>query len=970
MDQKRISQMLDVLLFPYLDPGLAKMDCFRKRYKAYQAYMEISGNRPADLQRKRDGNKEYQKATSELLKYLEARSRSGIQSYDDILMLCEFYYPFMEVEKNEGIAEDGISECYFNNLSRIASSLLTYRDGIVAIRFWNTDEGDMFHSLDVFDKVQIWNVLCRVMVPDVLIAAFAVECGLSMDALHGQKPYISLADKLLVKTLQKGMAENHLHFNAGFDYEAIWLKAMNVGRLYRQDKEAGDAGKENGGRIWAAAIFRMLSAEFFMDGTGRDNAERSNFVSWIKKNEDAEALAILRALLTGEARGGMSKRADQCEWLYALATSSERNGGRDCLLEGVYQECQEFKVSSEFLLLFHAFEHCKKHPEDGCFKKIFLQYLRIKNEWFQNKQQSGMVPGLRHFQQYFAEAKQAEVSMGGNGELAMDVFRAQARQTYLKKLEIRIAPQIDFHMLSGANGRGDKGYIKEKLCKQLSGVFSLYRRYLLESVMGLKKANEQLDLERQKMQRGKFSYKGELKSVYEENGGGTGGFSIPTLGVVYHLLKAENLDYVSGFSCARAISKTSGANIGHRFFLREAMAEVTETMEELRGEVSFLNEYLVGLDAASDENAMEPWMFAPAYNRMRSRKKTKPIMRMRGENAAQYSAVQNVGFTYHVGEDFRHVASGLRHVDEVMERFHYKAGDRLGHAIVLGTDIGKWVEKHAIAVLPLGEYLDNLLWIWGKSAYDGVTLSIQFERLEREILRRAREIYGNRGGEITVMMLYEAYKKKFLERHREIINRLNERMDRKGEKKEARGCCKHMGCDCEACEGDRHPWDEEKLVYANYCPVFEENRSKVIQYAIKENDVAVFKELQEHLLQKIEQRGIYIETNLTSNVVIGGMEDMRDHPIFRMNVLPSAGHHVMVTVNSDDPVVFNTNVENELSYIYHAMGHGGHAKEDILNWIDKIRQNGMDASFIQREKDPVTLLKEVSGILDDLSRYG
>ena len=56
-------------------------------------------------------------------------------------------------------------------------------------------------------------------------------------------------------------------------------------------------------------------------------------------------------------------------------------------------------------------------------------------------------------------------------------------------------------------------------------------------------------------------------------------------------------------------------------------------------------------------------------------------MQISTEGIQQYSTIQNMGFTYHVGEDFRHIASGLRHVDEVIENFHYKAGDRLGHAI-------------------------------------------------------------------------------------------------------------------------------------------------------------------------------------------------------------------------------------------------------------------------------------------------
>lgn len=55
----------------------------------------------------------------------------------------------------------------------------------------------------------------------------------------------------------------------------------------------------------------------------------------------------------------------------------------------------------------------------------------------------------------------------------------------------------------------------------------------------------------------------------------------------------------------------------------------------------------------------------------------------------------------------------------------------------------------------------------------------------------------------------------------------------------------------------------------------------------------------------------------------------------------------MVTVNSDDPMIFNTSSENELAYIYHAMNYRGYGKESVLEWVDKVRQFGMDSSFTQ-----------------------
>ena len=104
---------------------------------------------------------------------------------------------------------------------------------------------------------------------------------------------------------------------------------------------------------------------------------------------------------------------------------------------------------------------------------------------------------------------------------------------------------------------------------------------------------------------------------------------------------------------------------------------IARALEEIREAIPGLNEYIVGIDAASDENAMEPWMFSPAYKVIRSHKFIKPVMEAES-GGERFKRIQNIGFTYHVGEDFRHVISGLRHVDEVLEEFSYKAGTDWG----------------------------------------------------------------------------------------------------------------------------------------------------------------------------------------------------------------------------------------------------------------------------------------------------
>lgn len=951
MNRTRINQILGVLLFPYLDPELDQRDFLLERYQAYEEYLLIKGNRISDLDQKQQKSRKYQQTTENLITYLADRSKAGIKSYDDLLMLCELYYPVGENYGKE------ISRVYLDKIEEIAVSLLTYRDGVPAIRTWNNavDNGkeDIFFSRYVFDKVQIWNMLCCYMVPDIFIAAFAVICGWDETVLYGQKPYISLADKLFVKSLKKGIAENHLHFNAGFDYESIWLNTMNPYSCYQQREHMAENEWKN---LCRASAFRLtaalyLSTEVFLE---------QGFASWME-----------RTGLDGFAAGDMDRDFAESMMKELGLFENERTmkEGTDYLLETVYPHYIELKTSSEFILLFQCYRYAR-HQDDLAFSGMFLQYLRIKNDFFQNIQQSSLVPGLRHFQKYFRASKDAESRTVGKSGMAMDVFRAQAKMTSLKKLEIRIAPDVDFTKLhSGDTGyeRSDREIISRSLCRQLEHVFSLYRKYLLECIVGIEEADRLTLREEGYISDAGFSYHGLRQKICEGHREKVDTLAVPSMGIVYHLIKMENLDNISGYYCAKMVDGTRMNGSGHRLFLREAMGTITEVIEKIRSEIPFLNEYIVGIDAASDENAMEPWMFAPAYNRMRSRSATRPVVGGEPGGSECYYMVQNVGFTYHVGEDYRHIVSGLRHIDEVIEEFHYKPGDRLGHAIALGTDIGKWVEENEAVALPIAEYLDNLLWIWGKSVYDGVKLPVQLEVLEMKILENAGKIYGNADG-LTVLMLYGAYKGKFRTNHKKIIEDLNH-SKAKMDAGNRCGYCRYHEADCTPCLG---LWSEERLIYTNYCPVFVERGSKVCLIPIMESEKELYKVLQEYLLRKVEQKGIYVETNPTSNVTIGDFDDLLEHPIFRMNSLDSSdpmGHHVMVTVNSDDPSVFNTNVENELAYIYYAVEHGGYAKEDALNWIDKIRQNGLDASFVQEVKNSYALLEEVSSILDSLRSY-
>jgi len=84
-----------------------------------------------------------------------------------------------------------------------------------------------------------------------------------------------------------------------------------------------------------------------------------------------------------------------------------------------------------------------------------------------------------------------------------------------------------------------------------------------------------------------------------------------------------------------------------------------------------------------------------------------------------------------------------------------------------------------------------------------------------------------------------------------------------------------------------------------------------------------------------------------------------------MNQIHDA-QNVIVCINSDDPAVFNTNVSNELAYIYYGMMEQNISREAALLWINRIRENGLDSSFIHRRESDELLMKKLDELLKNM----
>jgi len=108
----------------------------------------------------------------------------------------------------------------------------------------------------------------------------------------------------------------------------------------------------------------------------------------------------------------------------------------------------------------------------------------------------------------------------------------------------------------------------------------------------------------------------------------------------------------------------------------------------------------------------------------------------------------------------------------------------------------------------------------------------------------------------------------------------------------------------------------------------------------------------------IAQKGIAIETNPSSNALIGTFKRYDKHPILNWyNIGLELGNEmdipqIQVSINTDDQGVFATYIENEYAYLALALekvkdehGNQKYNKTLIYKWLDNIREMGLRQSF-------------------------
>ncbi|MFH6994563.1 hypothetical protein [Flavobacterium sp. FlaQc-48] len=327
---------------------------------------------------------------------------------------------------------------------------------------------------------------------------------------------------------------------------------------------------------------------------------------------------------------------------------------------------------------------------------------------------------------------------------------------------------------------------------------------------------------------------------------------------------------------------------------------------------------IVALDAAASEFDAPPEVFAPVFRKMR-----------RG-------GVKH--FTYHAGEDFYHIISGIRAIYEAIVFCDLQRGDRIGHAVASGLSPRQWQNCVGSDLLvKKGDYLDDLIFSYHliiKSKIQSLHNILPF------IINRVNELsYDIYNQHYPIAILEQAWL--------------------------MRQCCP-----LHALEQDRtnmtskSVYDEEEWSYmlekgfakkriqnsedkvlevfeiyhnAKYRRKFDKIISIDSFEILKAEHIEI---LQITLLHEMTVREIVIETLPTSNVRIGFHKNFSTYHLINWIKWHDQGKSIPpIVVGSDDTGIFATNIYNEYANIYCMLVNTynlPHAKVmDVVQRLDK-----------------------------------
>jgi adenosine deaminase len=389
----------------------------------------------------------------------------------------------------------------------------------------------------------------------------------------------------------------------------------------------------------------------------------------------------------------------------------------------------------------------------------------------------------------------------------------------------------------------------------------------------------------------------------------------------------------------------------------------TFTLQTIKGKITIdPAQKIATIDAAGVESLTPPEVFAPAFNYLRAFPKKLDwrydFVRIARRRELPYRKLR---LSVHAGEDFDHIATGMRRIDEAIEYFDMGEADRLGHALAVGLQPKRWLQRNGPVYTTKEILLDNLVWLadWAYRLSGSLNFSVVLaKRYEKQAKKLYEELYFDikKVVPFDLHTMMEAWRLRrncpdlyFME-----TDLKESDFYRRAVLKDERDPESHAYALFYYYHRKREPDVWESVIRIDYVPNSSGIEGGSNYKKIDDYDLQFYEAVQDALLQKIADKRITIEANPSSNVYIAFLNGYEEHPIFRWDPVREFNEEEMrrynrfgirkgqvnVCINTDDPAIFPTSLYSEFLHLKNAAERLKYHNSDIDRWLEKLRKRG------------------------------
>jgi hypothetical protein len=810
--------------------------------------------------------------------------------------------------------------------------------------------------------------MCQALPPDLLRVARGVPDP-DADPFH--------LDDDLDEALKQGFAETHLHLGAALDFPLAWAGLMqgltNSASSHHFDFESPgacfDNGRVLGSWLLHAAVVRLVLADWLYNGSP-DSSSLDDILFFASNRPgrrlDLTARGRLGALLN-EVRQGKGFDATEAR----IATGSRYYLQRQfALTRALYKRLigpmdvfrarrerqslgefrPEYRVlvndplasvigwvpkigsSPETLFVSRSIAYLKQvGKEDGDFARLFWQLIRIRCLLYRHVVQRPLTPGLQWFVRFFSRIKPLRRNLSETTRSSA-AARLSGEKTGLRSLEVRLGTE------ESESDCLQKVRVLEKTALRTNGTKESFRyfRHRLKTYNGNQKPTFEV---------------GALFHFSRKRGGG------------WELGKpnAYGLDHsYPGLLRTRSKLADAGNPTGFRFarFYREQRRHAQALVSLYEKYPGVLRTFR-GVDLCTDEAGIPVWVMAPLVQWVREagQQAAKQLQRrgeferrpqrdrtFRSRQRSATAAPVSFRISVHAGEDFVHLLTGLRRLDEAVTLLDLSKGDRLGHALALGNAPEVWCKEVGRIVQTTEERLFDLVWEcrWHSREHQLEVSRTRRDYVRSQIKQLAAFIFGDVGG--------TSYAPEELI---EFMNLLHDKNALRDQGFPDRPMLRARRSSLPAGNRSKRK-SRARILLAAYLgdeSVWRQGRIPVeIDLVNGTGEQAALVTLQSALRRRVHELDLTIEVNPSSNLLVGDLGNFTGHPIWEMRPVTRESRSkqrptLSVCVGSDDPLTFATRLRQEYQLLCDAMILMGYSKNVALRWIEGVRKAGLKSKF-------------------------